>query len=33
MDKKRKKETRVNPETGSKELRYEGDRLWSSKGE
>ncbi len=24
----RKKEHRVNPETGNKEMRYEGDRLW-----
>ena len=30
---KRKKETRKNPETGAKEVRYEGDRLWSSKNE
>lgn len=28
MDKKRKKEHRVNPATGLKEMRYEGDTFW-----
>jgi len=25
---KRKKETRINPDTGKKEVRYEGDFFW-----
>lgn len=28
-DNKRKLEKRVNPTTGVKEVRYEGDRLWT----
>lgn len=28
MEKKRKKEFRVNPQTGKKEMRFEGDRIW-----
>lgn len=28
MTEKRKKEHRINPDTGNKEMRYQDDRLW-----